>query len=95
MSLDERLKAEGCKCTFGMAPGGRLYGVNMGPSMARLSTHPRCPIHALCQGYTKAYRAAQPSWSKPYCPAHATRNCDEPKRQKAARTGAFAEGSES
>lgn len=64
-------------CTYGIRPLGRLYGVNMGKGRVRLTTGKGCPEHDSCHGWTKMRRAAQPEWSNPYCPIHATRNCPE------------------
>lgn len=69
--------ARECVCPHDERPLGRLYGVNMGRGMVRLSTTKGCPEHDSCHGFTKADRAARPSWSNPWCPIHETRNCPE------------------
>lgn len=68
-----------CICPRAEQSLGRLYGVNMGRAVLRTKTTKDCPVHDACHGYTKAVRAARPSWSKPWCPKHATRNCPEEK----------------
>jgi hypothetical protein len=54
---------------------GRLHGIDMGKGRVRLSTHPRCPVHALCLHYTKQVRAEQSNGSYLYCNVHATKDC--------------------
>jgi hypothetical protein len=66
-----------CKCTYDYKSLGLLHGVSMGKGWLRMSTHPQCPVHSLCQGYTKAVRAARPVWSNPWCPKHKTRDCPD------------------
>lgn len=81
MSID-RYSGRECTCPHGERPLGRLYGVNMGRGIVRLSTTPNCPEHDSCHGWTKqrrAERTKEASWSKPYCPKHGTKNCPEPK----------------
>lgn len=67
--------SDGCICPHKIGPMGFLHGVNMGKGKLRTSTTQGCPVHDTCQGYTKAVRAARPSWSNPWCPIHAGRNC--------------------
>lgn len=74
---DEEGIVRTCTCTYGIRPLGILYRVNMGKGRVRLTTTPDCPEHDACHGWTKAKRAAQPSWSDPYCPIHEGRNCPE------------------
>jgi hypothetical protein len=52
----------------------------MGRGRVRTATTPDCPVHDACQGWTKAERAARPSWSHPYCPIHKTGDCPEVQR---------------
>jgi hypothetical protein len=70
-------KCEHCICEWGIRSLGRLYNVNMGKGLVRLSTTKDCPVHDSCRRYTKEVRAARPSWSNPYCPKHKTRDCPE------------------
>lgn len=72
--VDNRSKRE-CICPHSERPLGRLHGISMGRGIVRLSTTAGCPEHDSCHGWTKARRAQQPEWSKPYCPIHGTRNC--------------------
>ena len=39
---DGRMK---CRCEHAWVSGGRLYGISMGKSWARTTTHPYCPFH--------------------------------------------------
>ncbi len=64
-----------CTCPHGERSLGRLDRVNMGRGIVRLSTTKGCPDHDSCHGWTKERRASQPTWSNPWCPIHATRNC--------------------
>jgi len=64
-----------CSCPHGIRSLGRLDRVNMGQGLVRLSTTKGCPEHDSCHGWTKAKRAAQPSWSDPWCPLHGGRDC--------------------
>lgn len=64
-----------CKCELEIRSMGRLHGVNMGEGWVRITTHPECPVHALCQGYTKARRAQTERGRYLYCPVHRTKDC--------------------
>lgn len=68
-----------CKCDYAVRSLGRVDGINMGKGWVRMTTHPACPEHALCQGYTKASEAAYTRdhpWSiGRWCPVHKNRGC--------------------
>jgi hypothetical protein len=64
-----------CTCPRDERSLGSLYGISMGRGRVRLSTTAGCPEHDSCHGYTAAVRAARPSWSRPWCPKHHTRDC--------------------
>ncbi len=68
-----------CTCRREERPLGRWPGTNidMGRRIVRLGTTPNCPVHDSCRGFTKANRAARPSWSNPYCPKHPKTPCPE------------------
>ena len=69
---------ERCKCEHGIRTLGRIGGTNMGTGRVRLTTHPTCPEHALCQGYTAAVRAKEWNGEWLYCNVHAKRDCPAP-----------------
>jgi hypothetical protein len=41
----------------------------------RMTTHPKCPEHALCQGYTFKVRAKEWNGEWLYCNVHGRKNC--------------------
>lgn len=77
-----------CKCDYSWKGQGRFNGIDMGKGWSRMTTHPSCPIHALCQGYTAAseaaYRKTHP-WATTgrWCPVHKNKGCPEQSRGKA------------
>jgi hypothetical protein len=66
---------EACRCDWGDRPLGRLYGINMGIGRVRIATHPKCPVHALCQSYTSRVRAEREGGKWLYCNVHKTKDC--------------------
>ncbi len=66
-----------CTCPHKEASLGRLHGVNLGRGVVRTGTTPDCPTHDTCRGFTKAYRAAQPRWSNPWCSKHPRKACPD------------------
>ena len=66
-----------CKCDSGYRSLGALNGIQMGKGWVRLNTHPKCPEHALCQGYTAEVRAKERNGQSLYCNVHRTRNCPD------------------
>lgn len=64
-----------CTCRHAEASLGRLHGVSMGRGTVRIGTTPGCPEHDTCRGFTKGYRAEQPSWSNPWRPKHPKTPC--------------------
>lgn len=64
-------------CEYAVKSLGVWDGINMGKGLVRLTTHPECPEHALCQRYTKEYRATQWNGEWLYCNVHRTKNCPE------------------
>jgi len=74
-----------CTCPHGERSLGRLYHVNMGRGIVRLSTTKGCPEHDTCHQWTAENRAkyvvGREGWAgSPWCPIHATGNC--PKQPK-------------
>lgn len=67
--------SQNCICKYEVRPLGSLHGVRMGHDWVRVSTAKGCPEHDACHGWTAARRAERPSWSRPYCPIHGTRDC--------------------
>ena len=66
---------EWCKCDYGVR-SDHTYG----KGWVRITTHPKCPEHALCHGYTTAVVAAykrEHPWSTvgPWCPVHKNKGC--------------------
>lgn len=63
-----------CKCDYGVRGMAE-----MGKGWARITTHPQCPIHALCQGYTKEseaeYKKTHPWSIGRWCPVHKNKGC--------------------
>ena len=70
--LDDR-----CKCDHGYLSLGKMHGINMGKGWVRTGTHPLCPVHALCQHYTKAVRAERWNGRWLYCNVHKTKDCPQ------------------
>ena len=74
-----RIGISDCKCDHAVRGLGTLHGINMGKGWVRITTHPACPVHALCQGYTKEaeaeYRRTRPWSIGRWCPVHKNRGC--------------------
>ena len=72
-----------CKCDHAWKGTGSPHGMQMGKGWVRMTTHPKCPVHALCQGYTRAIEAAYKKdhpWSiGRWCPVHKNKGCPEAK----------------
>lgn len=64
-----------CKCDYSYIGLGRLHGMDMGKGWVRITTHPACPHHSLCQGYTADVRAKRWNGKHLYCPVHRTKGC--------------------
>lgn len=64
-----------CLCEHGIRSLGAINGILMGKGRVRLTTHPKCPEHALCQGYTATVRAKEWNGQWLYCNVHATKDC--------------------
>lgn len=78
-SLDKWMKFLGaldCLCDFSWIGMGRLHGIDMGKGWVRITTHPKCPQHALCRGYTAGVRAKRDNGRYLNCPVHRTKNCN-------------------
>ena len=71
---DSYLHAD-CKCQFEERSLGRLNGISMGVGLVRISTHPRCPAHALCRHYTEQARAQRDNGPWLWCPVHKRKVC--------------------
>lgn len=65
----------GCKCDHEERALGVQDGINMGRGIVRIGTHPRCPVHALCQHYTTEVRTQRSNGSWLWCPVHAKQDC--------------------
>ena len=64
-----------CLCAFEVRSLGVLADIHMGHAPVRIGTHPRCPVHALCQHYTKQVRAERSNGAWLYCNVHRTKDC--------------------
>lgn len=64
-----------CKCEHAIQSLGVLYKINMGKGWVRTTTHPECPEHALCQGYTAEVRAGRRNGRWLNCCVHGTKDC--------------------
>lgn len=64
-----------CKCEHAYKGLGILDGTKMGKGWLRVTTHPLCPEHALCQGYTAKVRAKEWNGEMLYCNVHGRKNC--------------------
>lgn len=65
----------GCLCDMAVRGLGVLYGINMGKGLVRVSTHPECPVHALCRHYTKPVRALRSNGAWLWCNVHGKKDC--------------------
>lgn len=64
-----------CLCEFDFRSLGKLHGISMGQGRVRTATHPKCPVHSLCQHYTRQIRDAARNGRYLYCNVHAKRDC--------------------
>ena len=71
----EHIAESVCPCDYAVISLGRIDGIDMGRGRRRVTTHPKCPDHALCQGYTATVRAKEWNGEWLYCNVHARRDC--------------------
>ena len=64
-----------CKCSHDVVSLGFQDGINMGRGRVRTGTHPHCPVHALCQHYTKDARAERSNGRWLWCNVHGSKDC--------------------
>ena len=69
------MDAADCKCEHDILSLGIWDGVNMGKGRVRTTTHPLCPVHALCLHYTKSARAARSNGRWLWCNVHGKGDC--------------------